>query len=85
VAVVEALRKDTRRILRGALPAAGLCERDAAVAVLAAAADLLDENTPDQRIVQLTERAGASAPGLEAIVREVSTAVTAGHAVATSP
>ena len=85
VAVVEALREETRQILRGALPVAGLSERDAAVAVLAAAADLLDANTPDRRIEQLTRRAGASTPGLGAIVREVSTAVTAGRAVATSP
>ncbi|MFI6805060.1 GPP34 family phosphoprotein [Streptomyces luteogriseus] len=85
VAVMEALREETRQILRGALPVAGLSERDAAVAVLAAAADLLDENTPDRRIEQLTRRAGASTPGLGAIVREVSAAVTAGHAVATSP
>ncbi|MFJ8046665.1 GPP34 family phosphoprotein [Streptomyces luteogriseus] len=85
VAVVEALREETRQVLRGALPAAGHSERDAAAAVLAAAADLLDENTPDRRIEQLTRRAGASTPGLGAIVREVSTAVTAGRAVATSP
>lgn len=85
VAVVEALREETRQILRGTLPVAGLSERDAAVAVLAAAADLLHETTPDRRIEQLAERAGASTPGLGAIVREVSAAVAAGHAVATSP
>ncbi|MFJ3506164.1 GOLPH3/VPS74 family protein [Streptomyces luteogriseus] len=85
VAVVEALREETRQLLRGTPPVAGLSERDAAVAVLAAAADLLDETAPDRRIEQLTERAGASTPGLGAIVREVSAAVAAGHAVATSP
>ncbi|MEU0899309.1 GOLPH3/VPS74 family protein [Streptomyces massasporeus] len=85
VAVVEALREQTRQILRGALPVAGVCERDAALAVLAAAADLLDETIPDRRVEQLTERAGASMPGLASIVREVSTAVTAGRAVAASP
>ncbi|MDQ0717631.1 hypothetical protein QFZ55_007083 [Streptomyces luteogriseus] len=85
VAVVEALREETRQILHGALPVAQISERDAALAVLAAAADLLDEDTSDRRIEQLTERAGASMPGLGAIVREVSAAVSAGHAVATSP
>ncbi|MEW2806231.1 GPP34 family phosphoprotein [Streptomyces massasporeus] len=85
VAVVEALREETRQILRGALPVAGVSERDAALAVLAAAADLLDETIPDRRIEQLTERAGASMPGLASIVREVSTAVTAGRSVAASP
>ncbi|MFE5754073.1 GPP34 family phosphoprotein [Streptomyces massasporeus] len=85
VALVEALREETRQILHGALPVAGISERDAAVAVLAAAADLLDRNTPDRRIEQLTERAGASVPGLEAILREVSAAVAAGRAVAASP
>ncbi|MFF5576224.1 GPP34 family phosphoprotein [Streptomyces luteogriseus] len=85
VAVVEALREETRQILRGTPPVAGLRERDAAVAVLAAAADLLGENTPDRRVGQLTERAGASTPGLGAIVREVSAAVAAGRAVAASP
>ncbi|MEU2908556.1 GOLPH3/VPS74 family protein [Streptomyces massasporeus] len=84
-AVVEVLREETRQILRGALPVAGISERDAALAVLAAAADLLDENTPDRRIEQLTKRAGASMPGLASVVREVSTAVTAGRAVAASP
>ncbi|MFI7137164.1 GPP34 family phosphoprotein [Streptomyces massasporeus] len=85
VAVVEALREETRPILHGALPVARISERDAALAVLAAAADLLDEDTCDRRIEQLTERAGASMPGLASIVREVSTAVTAGRAVAASP
>ncbi|MFF9115142.1 GPP34 family phosphoprotein [Streptomyces massasporeus] len=84
-AVVEALREETRQTLHGAVPVAGIPERDAAVAVLAAAADLLDENTPDRRIEELTERAGASTPGLAAIVRRVSSAVTAGRAVAATP
>ncbi|SMQ20440.1 Golgi phosphoprotein 3 (GPP34) [Streptomyces sp. Ag82_O1-12] len=85
VAVVEALREETRQILHGALPVARISERDAALAVLTAAADLLDEDTPDRRIEQLTERAGASMPPLASIVREVSTAVTARRAVAASP
>ncbi|MET9575175.1 GPP34 family phosphoprotein [Streptomyces massasporeus] len=84
-AVVKALREETRQILHGALPVAGISERDAALAVLAAAADLLDVGTPDRLVEQLTERAGASMPGLGTIVREVSTAVTAGRAVAASP
>ncbi|MEU9568943.1 GPP34 family phosphoprotein [Streptomyces massasporeus] len=84
-AVVEALREETRQTLHGAVPVTGIPERDAAVAVLAAAADLLDEDTPDRRIEELTERAGASTPGLAAIVRRVSSAVAAGRAVAATP
>lgn len=85
VAVVDALREETRQILRGPLPAAEISERDAAVAALAAAAGLLGAGAPDQRAEELTERAGASTPGLGRILREVSTALAAGRAVATSP
>jgi hypothetical protein len=84
-AVVEALREETRQVLRGPLPVAEIAERDAAVAVLAAAAGLLGDSTPGQRAAELTERAGAATPGLDTIVREVTRAVTAGTTVATSP
>ncbi|MER7477997.1 GPP34 family phosphoprotein [Streptomyces sp. NPDC126510] len=84
-AAVAALREETRRVLRGPLPAAGISERDAAVALLAAAADLFGESTPEQRTRELTERAGAATPGQGSIVREVSRAVTAGRAGAASP
>ncbi|MFE7901536.1 GPP34 family phosphoprotein [Streptomyces sp. NPDC057424] len=85
VAVGEALREETRRILRGPLPVTEVSERDAAVAVLAAAAGLCGESTPGQRAGQLAGRAAAATPGLGGVLREVSTAVTAGAAVATSP
>ncbi|MFI8890110.1 GOLPH3/VPS74 family protein [Streptomyces paradoxus] len=84
-AAVEVLREETRQVLCGPLPVAGISERDAALAVLAAAAGLFGENTPGRRTEELTERAGAATPGLRAIVRELTTAVTAGAAVATSP
>ncbi|MEU4464661.1 GPP34 family phosphoprotein [Streptomyces sp. NPDC024017] len=85
VAVVDALREETRQILRGPLPVAELSERDAALGALAAAVGLLGTGTPDQRAEELTERAGTSTPGLGRIMREVNAALTAGRAAATSP
>ncbi|MEU3885455.1 GPP34 family phosphoprotein [Streptomyces sp. NPDC029041] len=76
--VVAALREETRQVLRGPLPA-GISARDAAVALLAAVADLFAESTPGHRTRDLTERAGAATPGLGRIVREVAAAVTAGR------
>lgn len=84
-AVVEALREETRQVLRGPLPVAEISGRDAAVAVLAAAAGLLGDSATGRRAAELTERAGAATPGLDTIVREVTRAVTPGAAVATSP
>jgi hypothetical protein len=78
------LREETGPVLRGPLPAAGISDRDAAVALLAAAADLFGERTPARRTRELTERAGAARPGLGIIVREVAAAVTAGRPVAAS-
>ncbi|MFJ7339856.1 GPP34 family phosphoprotein [Streptomyces sp. NPDC101110] len=84
--VVETLREETRQVLqepregtgqvsRGPLPAAGISGRDAAVAVLAAAARLFGESPSEQRTRELAERAGEARPGLVGIVREVSAAV----------
>ncbi|MFF8933641.1 GPP34 family phosphoprotein [Streptomyces paradoxus] len=84
-AAVEVLREETRQVLHGPLPVAEISERDAALAVLAAAAGLFGESTPGRRAEELAERAGAATPGLRGIMRELSTAVTAGAAVATSP
>jgi hypothetical protein len=78
------LREETGPVLRGSLPAAGISDRDAAVALLAAAADLFGKRTPARRTRELTERAGAARPGLGIIVREVAAAVTAGRPVAAS-
>ncbi|GAA4542400.1 GOLPH3/VPS74 family protein [Streptomyces collinus] len=83
-AAVEVLREETRQVLRGPLPVAEISERDAALAVLAAAAGLFGESTPGRRVGELAERAGAATPGLRGIVRELTSAVTAGAAVATS-
>lgn len=76
-AAVTVLREETREVLHGSLPAAAVAERDAAVAVLADAADLLGVSTGEQRVAELTEQAGASVPGLARIVREVRAAVAA--------
>ncbi|MFF7790544.1 GPP34 family phosphoprotein [Streptomyces sp. NPDC007991] len=78
VAAVEALREETRQILRGPRPVAGVCERDAAVAMLAASAELLpgeDAGAHEERVRELAERAVASAPGLGEIVDEIRTAL----------
>ncbi|MGW0861671.1 GOLPH3/VPS74 family protein [Streptomyces sp. NPDC002611] len=80
VTAVEALREETRRILRGPSPVAKTSWRDAALVALAAAADLLPEQdvrAHERRVEELTERAGAMAPGLRRIVREVLGAVAA--------
>ncbi|MFJ7290730.1 GOLPH3/VPS74 family protein [Streptomyces collinus] len=84
-AAVEVLREETRQVLRGPLPVAGISERDAALAVLAAAAGLFGESTSGRRVEELAERAAAATPGLRGIVGELSAAVTSGAAVATSP
>ncbi|MER5830624.1 GPP34 family phosphoprotein [Streptomyces sp. NPDC002130] len=84
-AVVDVLREETRTALRGTLPVAEISERDAALAVLAAAAGLFGESTPGRRIEELTERAGSATPGLRGIMRELSTAPAAGAAAVTSP
>ncbi|MEU6915203.1 GOLPH3/VPS74 family protein [Streptomyces olindensis] len=87
VAVVDALREETRQVLLGPSPVAGVSERDAAVAVLAAAADLLgqDHGAREQRVEELTERAGAASPGPANLVREVSAAVSSVLTAPASP
>ncbi|CAL9631804.1 hypothetical protein SUDANB108_06123 [Streptomyces sp. enrichment culture] len=76
-AAAKVLREETREVLLGPLPAAAVAERDAAVAVLADAADLLGARTDRRRVEELAERAGASVPGLARIVHEVRAAVAA--------
>ncbi|MFI6851252.1 hypothetical protein [Streptomyces sp. NPDC050416] len=85
-AAVEVLREETRQVLRGPRPVAHISEREAAVATLAAAAELLPEEDVDahvQRVRGLEERAVASVPGLGEIVREIGTALAT--ATATAP
>ncbi|WP_328345913.1 GPP34 family phosphoprotein [Streptomyces violaceus] len=80
VTAVDALREETRQVLQGPPSATEPSERDAALVALAAAAELLPEKdvrVHEQRVEELTERAGATAPGLRKIVREVRTAVAA--------
>lgn len=87
VAAVEALREETRQVLRGPQPVAGISERDAALVTLAASADLLpgaDVRAHEGRVRELAERAVASAPGLREIVREIRTALAA-TVTATAP
>ncbi|MDQ0752746.1 hypothetical protein QF034_006977 [Streptomyces africanus] len=80
VAAAEALREETRRTLRGPRPVAQVSERDAAVATLAASAELVpaeDAGAHERRVRELAERAVASAPGLAEIVGEIRTALAA--------
>ncbi|MFI8949991.1 GPP34 family phosphoprotein [Streptomyces sp. NPDC053750] len=81
--VAQALREETRHVLDGPVAVGEVSERDAAVAALAAAADLRTLGSPGARprrggrIAELTERSGAAAPGLRKIVGEVWGAVSA--------
>ncbi|WHM29492.1 GPP34 family phosphoprotein [Streptomyces sp. BPPL-273] len=95
-AAAKVLREETRSVLEGRVPAAEVSERDAAVAVLLAAAapgapagagrGAGDGGRREARIAELTERGGAAAPGLRKIVAEVWGAVSAesARAVASS-
>jgi hypothetical protein len=76
-AVVDALREEAREVLLGPVPVAEVSERDAALVVLAAAAEpgmLLpgeERGLPEERVEALTERVGAAAPVLRTVVQEV--------------
>ncbi|MEU6449227.1 GPP34 family phosphoprotein [Streptomyces sp. NPDC046979] len=95
-AVAKALREETREVLEGRIPAGEVSERDAAAAVLVAAAApglpagaghrAADGGSGEERVAELTERGGAAAPGLRKIVAEVWGAVSAesARAVASS-
>ncbi|MFB6549062.1 GPP34 family phosphoprotein [Streptomyces sp. NPDC056405] len=82
-AAARALREETRYVLEGPVPAGEVSERNAATAVLAAAAELRGlgpagtDVRREGRIAELTERGGAAAPGLRKIVGEVWGAVSA--------
>lgn len=82
-AVARVLREETRHVLEEPVPAGEVSERDAAVAALAAAAELRvlagagDGARGRDRIAELTGRSGAAEPGLRKIVGEVWGAVSA--------
>ncbi|MFB7086006.1 GPP34 family phosphoprotein [Streptomyces sp. NPDC056296] len=82
-AAARALREETRYVLEGPVSAGEVSERNAATAVLAAAAELRGlgpagtDVRREGRIAELTERGGAAAPGLREIVGEVWGAVSA--------
>ncbi|MGW8065557.1 GOLPH3/VPS74 family protein [Streptomyces ziwulingensis] len=83
VAAATVLREETRYAIEGPAPAGDASERDAAVAALAAAAELRTLGPAgtgarrESRIAELIERSGAAAPGLRKIVGEVWGAVSA--------
>lgn len=81
-AVARALREEARQVVQGPRPAGEVSERDAAMAVLAAAAGL---GVPEgwgsgargrDRIAELTARCGSAAPGMRKIVSELRGAVS---------
>ncbi|MFE2051659.1 GOLPH3/VPS74 family protein [Streptomyces sp. NPDC059459] len=82
-AAAQVLREETRDAIEGPVPAGEVSERDAAVAALAAAAELrtlgpvVRGARRERRIAELTGRSGAAAPGLRKIVGEVWGAVNA--------
>ncbi|MBQ1097380.1 GPP34 family phosphoprotein [Streptomyces sp. b94] len=82
-AAAQALREETRYVLEGPVPAGEVSERNAAMAALAAAAEVRAlgpagaDVRREGRIAELTERGGAAAPGLRKIVGEVWGAVSA--------
>jgi hypothetical protein len=79
--VVESVRERARETLRGPAPAESVPARDAAVAVLAAAARVrgLDTGAHAGRTAALTDR-GAGAPGARPVLRELCAAVRAATA-----
>ncbi|GHC14517.1 GOLPH3/VPS74 family protein [Streptomyces rochei] len=89
-AAARALRERTRSVLEGVVPADEISERDAAVAVLAAAAEPRALGTAgtgadrEARIAELTGRA-AAAPGLRRILIEVRSALRAEATDAVAP
>ncbi|MFE1328757.1 GPP34 family phosphoprotein [Streptomyces sp. NPDC058741] len=78
-AAAQVLRREVRQVLTGTVPVTELSERDAAVAALAAAAELFGAAVaPERRVEELTGHAGAASPALRGIVSEVRRAVVAG-------
>lgn len=84
VAVVDALREETRQVLEGPVRPADVSERDAAVVVLATAAGVSALGARKERgqggterLAELTERSGAATPGLRKVMDELGTALTA--------
>ncbi len=86
VTVAQGLRARARQVLAGPSPAAEIGERDAALAVLAAAAGLCTTAPPGRadhvdragrggRVEELIERSAARSPALCGVVREIRTAL----------
>ncbi|MFJ4334298.1 GPP34 family phosphoprotein [Streptomyces sp. NPDC088935] len=81
-AAARALREEAHHVLRGALPAGQLSERDAALAALAAAAglgvpgDAVGGPPGPDRIAELTRLSAGGSPGMRRIVDEVRDALS---------
>ncbi|WP_155055862.1 GOLPH3/VPS74 family protein [Streptomyces blattellae] len=82
-AVVEALREEARQVLEGPVPVADVPDRDAAVVALAVAGEVRtlvpgkEGGRHEERVAALTDRSGATAPALRAVIREVRAGLVA--------
>ncbi|MFF7448916.1 MULTISPECIES: GPP34 family phosphoprotein [unclassified Streptomyces] len=81
VAVVEVLREEARQVLTGPVRATDVSDRDAAVTVLATAAELRTLVSRGacgrykERLTELTESSGTAAPVLRKVVPELCAAL----------
>ncbi|MEU6372991.1 GPP34 family phosphoprotein [Streptomyces sp. NPDC046909] len=81
-AVVAALREEVRQVLEGPANPAEISDRDAAVAVLAAAADLRtlgprgERSRHKERLEALVERSATATPPLRTVVPELCAALS---------
>ncbi|WP_405997454.1 GPP34 family phosphoprotein [Streptomyces sp. NBC_00829] len=79
--VVVSLREDARAVLAGPVPVAEVSGPDAALVVLAAAAEVRalataqERSLHKERIGQLAERGGEASPTLRKVIQEMRTAV----------
>jgi hypothetical protein len=86
VAVVDALHEEARQVLEGSGHPAEISDRDAAVVVLATAAELRtlvnrkERGHHKERLAELAERGGTASPALRKVVRELYTALATSEA-----
>jgi hypothetical protein len=86
VAVVDALSEEVRQVLDGPVQPAEVSDRDAAVVVLAAAAELRtlvareERGHHEERLAELTDRTWSAAPVLRKVMDELCLALSAAAA-----
>ncbi|NUO44377.1 MAG: GPP34 family phosphoprotein [Streptomyces sp.] len=86
VAAADALRERARQVLEGPVPTAEVCDRDAALVTLAAAAGLRtlvpreERGLHKDRLAELAERGGAAGPAMRKVGEELRAALTSAAA-----